>query len=172
MKIKTRKIETRKIETLRYFEGVIRSSKAFIITILFWLFLVIQMVVKGYDPSLTDDLVLFLLSLAIIFCLFFLGYKQATKINKDNNFLYYPGTLTELMIFLNKCGFNLKEQIGDYYVMCTKFPLQYYKQIMVKSEGVECIIFGDIFLIKMLEIDLITLKQVCISIETCTERKK
>lgn len=149
-----------KIKSLSYFECVARSSKAFIAIALFWSFWISQIILSGGNFSIIDDLILWLLSPILIFCLFFLGYKQAARLNQDSNFLYYAGTLTELMIFLNRSGFNLKEQIGDYYLMHSRFPLQHYKQIAVKSQGTECIVFGDILLIKMLETDLIALKKV------------
>jgi hypothetical protein len=154
------------LESLKYFEKVSRCQKGLICIIAFFVFwLINQMVFSLKFTQIEQSLIVILFPIAI-FCAFFLGYKRSFQIDNYDNCINTEYDLSELIIFLNKCGFELKEQMGDYYLMHTKFSLQHYKQIAVKSVAPGCIVFGDAFLIKMLKTDLATLKTIYIATKT------
>lgn len=150
------KVQT--LEILKYFEKVSRLEKGLIAIVALLVFWLINQTIFSLKFNQIEQLFIWvLLPLAILGVSFF-GYKKSFQIDQNDNAINIKCNLSELMIILNRCGFNLKEQIGNYYVMHTRFKWQYYKQITVKSEGTKCTIFGDVFLIKMLKIDLATLK--------------
>jgi len=159
-------IKVLNLESLKYFEKVSRCQKGVICIIAFFVFwLINQMVFSLKFTQIEQSLIVILFPIAIS-CAFFLGYTRSFQIDRGDNCIDTELDLPKLIIFLNKCGFELKEKIGDYYLMHTKFSLRHYKQITVKSVASGCIVFGDAFLIKMLKTDLATLKTIYIATKT------
>ena len=155
--------KTKNLESLKYFEKVSRCQKGLICLVVFFISWFIHQMIFSLKFTQIEQSLIVILFPIIIFCAFFLGYNRSIQIDSDDNCINTEYDLSELIIFLNKCGFELQEQIGDYYLMHTKFSLQHYKQISVKSVASGCIVFGDAFLIKMLKTDLATLKTIYIA---------
>ena len=152
-----------KLESLKYFESVSSWQKGLGLVVLFFVFWLINQMIFSLKFTWIEQLLIWILFPIAILGSFFLGYKKSFQVDANDNCINTELDLSELIIFLNKCGFELKEQIGDYYVIHTKFSLPHYKQITVKNVASGCIVFGDTFLIKMLKTDLATLKTINIA---------
>jgi hypothetical protein len=144
-----------KLESLKYFETVSRCQKALVCIALFFVFWLVNQMIFSLDFNYKEQLLIGLLFPVAIFYVFFLGYRNSYQVDRADNYLSIKCKLPELIISLNRCGFNLKEQIGDYYLMRSRFSAQCRNQIIVKSEGTGCFILGDVFLIKMLKNDIV-----------------
>jgi hypothetical protein len=156
-------IKVLNLESLKYFEKVSRCQKGLLCVIAFFVFWLINQMVFSLKFIQIEQLLIGIFFPIAIISAVFLGYTRSFQIDRGDNCIDTELDLPKLIIFLNKCGFELKEKIGDYYLMRTKFSLQHYKQITVKSVASGCIVFGDAFLIKMLKTDLATLKAIYIA---------
>lgn len=151
-------IKLSNLESLKYFEKVSKWQKGLLCVTVFFIFWLINQMVFSLKFTQIEQVLIGIFFPTAIISAVFLGYARSFQIDNRDNFINTELDLSKLIIFLNKCGFELKEQIGDYYLMHSKFSLQHYKQITVKSLESGCVIFGDAFLIKMLKTDLATLK--------------
>ena len=168
MKVKTqgyimRKVEmskTAKLESLKYFESVSRLQNGLVYLALFFVFWLINQMIFSLKFTWIEQLLILIVFPIAILGTFFLGYKKSFQINGGDNFINIQCDLSELIISLNRCGFDLQEQAGDYYLLKNRFRVGCHKKLTVTGVSGKCIVFGNVHLLKMLNADLVTLKTI------------
>ena len=154
------------LESLKYFETVSRWQKGLFCIVVFFVFWLINQMIFNLNFTCIEQLLIWMLFPIAIFCVFFLGYRQSVKIEQGDNSMNIGCNLPTLIISLNRCGFDLQAKVGDYYLMQNRFLMQYHKKLTVTDVGDECVVFGNVNLLKMLNADLVTLKTVYTTKET------
>ena len=158
--------KTVKLESLKYFESVSRWQKGLVLVVLFFVFWLINQMIFSLNFTWIEQLLIWILFPIAILSSFFLGYKKSFQINRGDNFIDIKCDLSELIISLNRCGFDLQEQIGDYYLLKNRFRIESSKKLIVTEGDGKCIVFGNVSLVKMLNADLVTLKTIYTTKET------
>jgi hypothetical protein len=155
-----------KLESLKYFESVSRWQKGLVCLVVFFVFWLTNQIIFSLKFTWIEQLSIGILFPIAIFCTFFLGYKRSFQIDSGDNFINIQCDLSKLIILLNRCGFDLQEQVGDYYLLKNRFRVECHKKLTVTGVSGKCIVFGNVHLLKMLNADLVTLKTIYTTKET------
>ena len=144
-----RKVEmskTEKLESLKYFESVSRLQNGLVYVALFFVFWLINQMIFSLKFTWIEQLLILIVFPIAILGTFFLGYKKSFQINRGDNFINIQCDLSELIISLNRCGFDLQEQAGDYYLLKNRFRVGCHKKLTVTGVSGKCIVFGSSFI--------------------------
>ncbi len=87
----------------------------------------------------------------LVFAIF--TYKSS-EITIFDNYLYFKGDLIDLLIILDKCGFDLSYKADNYFLLNINFVFARIGGIFVFPKKDKIVIFGNTKIIKMLSRDL------------------